>query len=196
MLNHLCRRWWSRASLAVALLLCLAPAPTVADDTALWNALRSGDHVAVLRHAIAPGTGDPPAFALGDCSTQRNLSDQGRDQAARLGARFRANGIAAARVVSSQWCRCLKTAHLLNLGTVEEFAALNSFFRRSERRDPQTQAVRKWLADQDLDGPLVLVTHQVNITALTGVYPASGELVVVHRAENGEISVVGSIETD
>ena len=149
-----------------------------------------------MRHAIAPGTGDPANFALRDCSTQRNLSAEGRAQAAAIGDRFRANGMDAARVVSSQWCRCLETAQLLGLGPVEELPALNSFFRRSERREPQTQALRDWLAGQDLEHPLVLVTHQVNITALTGVYPASGQLVVLRRSDNGDISVVGSIRTD
>ena len=85
---------------------------------------------------------------------------------------------------------------MLGLGSVEELPRLNSFFQRYERRDPQTQALRQWLADQDLDEPVVLVTHQVNITALTGVYPASGEMVIIHRSEDGEISVVGTIKSD
>ncbi len=179
-----------------ALLLCLAPGPSAADGTALWDALRSGGHVALLRHAIAPGTGDPPTFVLGDCSTQRNLSDSGRDQATRIGARFRANGVATAKVFSSQWCRCRETAERLALGPVEELPILNSFFERPEGGGTQTQALGQWLAGQALDQPLVLVTHQVNITALTGVYPASGELVIVRRSEKGEISVVGSIESE
>lgn len=185
------------ATFALALgLLCTAPAVSAAEDTALWNALRSGGHAALLRHAIAPGTGDPPEFTLRDCGTQRNLSDEGRDQATRIGARFRANGIQKSGVFSSQWCRCLETARLLGLGPVEELPALNSFFRDYERRDPQTQALKEWLVGKDLDEPLVLVTHQVNITALTNVYPASGELVIIRRSENGEISVIGTIETD
>jgi len=162
----------------------------------LWSSLRSEGHVALLRHAIAPGTGDPPNFALGECSTQRNLSDGGRDQAARIGERLRANGIVTARVFSSQWCRCFETARLLGLGPVEELPILNSFFQRYERRDGQTQALEQWLADQELDRLLVLVTHRVNITALTGVYPSSGELVIVRRSEDSKISVVGTIETD
>lgn len=185
------------ATFALALgLLCTAPAVSAAEDTALWNALRSGGHAALLRHAIAPGTGDPPEFTLRDCGTQRNLSDEGRDQATRIGARFRANGIQKSGVFSSQWCRCLETARLLGLGPVEELPALNSFFRDYERRDPQTQALKEWLVGKDLVEPLVLVTHQVNITALTNVYPASGELVIIRRSENGEISVIGTIETD
>ncbi len=164
------------ATVAVAVgLLCTAPGLSAAGDAALWSALRSGGHVALLRHAIAPGAGDPREFALRDCSTQRNLSDEGRDQAARIGARFRANRIQTARVFSSPWCRCLETARLLGLGPIQELPVLNSFFQRYERRDPQTQALKEWLASQDLDELLVLITHQVNITALTNVYPASGD---------------------
>jgi phosphohistidine phosphatase SixA len=167
-----------------------------ADEEALWNGLRSGTHVAMMRHATAPGTGDPAIFKLGDCSTQRNLSEEGRAQAKRIGARFRANGIATARVFSSQWCRCLETARLLGLGPVEELPLLNSFFADSEQRDPQTRALKEWLAGQNVPEPLVLVTHQVNITALTGVYPASGEMVVIGRSDSGEIAVAGTIAAE
>jgi broad specificity phosphatase PhoE len=176
--------------------LALVPVEAPADDGELWDALKSSGHVALLRHALAPGTGDPPEFDLRDCATQRNLSDEGRRQAARIGARFRANGMPGARVLSSQWCRCLETANLLGLGPVEELPVLNSFFQRRERRDEQTQDLARWLSDQSAGTPLVLVTHQVNITALTGIYPASGELVVVRIATDGEVTAVGTIETD
>lgn len=165
-------------------------------EAALWSALHSGNHFVLLRHAIAPGTGDPPQFTLGKCSTQRNLSDEGRNQAEKIGERFRSNRIQKARVFSSQWCRCLETAKLLALGPVQELPALNSFFQQYEREDSQTQMLKEWLAGQDFNEPLVLVTHQVNITALTDVYPASGELVIVHQSKAGEFSVVGSIEMD
>ena len=171
--------------------------PAFSSDTAapLWKALQSGNHIALLRHAIAPGTGDPHAFALGDCATQRNLSDEGRDQAEEIGGRFRKAGIDNARILSSQWCRCLETATLLKLGPVEELPALNSFFQRYERWASQTRMLLEWIAGQDLAQPLVLVTHQVNITALTGIYPESGELVVVHRADTGELTVIGTLKT-
>lgn len=162
----------------------------------LWNALQSGDHIVLLRHAIAPGTGDPEDFEVGDCATQRNLSDQGRDQARRIGDRFRAHGTSIAPVFSSQWCRCLETARLLGLGPVTQLPVLNSFFRNGERREPQTQALRQWIAKQDLSSVLVLVTHQVNITALTGVYPQSGELVILRRDRTGSLSVVGTLRTE
>jgi len=184
------------AAWALAIMLCLAPGPAAAADADLWDALRSEGHLALLRHGLAPGTGDPAAFDLEDCSSQRNLSGQGRDQAQRIGARFRANGITEARLFSSQWCRCLETAKLLGLGPVEPLPALNSFYERLEDRDKQTWDLTDWLAGQSLATPLVLVTHQVNITALTGVYPASGELVIVKRSEAGVLSVIGTIETD
>jgi broad specificity phosphatase PhoE len=121
---------------------------------------------------------------------------EGRAQAARIGARFRENGIRTARVFSSQWCRCWETAGLLELGSVNELPILNSFYQRAERRNQQTEALKEWLTVQEFDGPLVLVTHQVNISALTGIYPASGELVVTRISEDGEIVVIGSIEAD
>ena len=187
------------ALVAVALALAVvvnSASPSFAADQGLWQALKSGGHLALLRHAIAPGTGDPSNFVLGNCATQRNLSQDGRAQAERIGDRFRASGIAAAKVYSSQWCRCLETAELLRLGPVEELPALNSFFRRNELSDPRTRALKTWIEGTNLGEPTVLVTHQVNITALTGVFPASGELVVVRLGGNGALSVVGTIETD
>lgn len=180
----------------LACLLWALPALALEEEGALWGAVLSGGHVVVMRHALAPGTGDPPEFRLGECGTQRNLSDDGRRQAVRIGQRLRENGIREAEVFSSQWCRCLETARLLQLGTVTELPALNSFFRRYERKERQTRELREWLAARDLGEPLVLVTHQVNITALTGVYPGSGEMVVLRRTGAGEFSVVGTIETD
>jgi phosphohistidine phosphatase SixA len=190
-------RLWG-AFIAFVLLVFCFPTPGVAatEEAALWRALDLRGHVALLRHAIAPGTGDPPDLVVGDCSTQRNLSQEGRAQAERIGDRFRDNGIEAARVVSSQWCRCSDTAELLGLGAVEQLPILNSFYQRTERRKPQTEALNEWLAGQEILGPLVLVTHQVNISALTGVFVASGELVVIRIAKDRKIEVLGSIETD
>lgn len=184
-----------RIVLVLPMLAVLMPAPTVA-DTALWQALRQPGHFALLRHAIAPGTGDPDTFTLGDCNTQRTLSAAGRDQARRIGARLRANGVTAATVYTSQWCRCRETAVLLGFAAVEDLPILNSFFRNNERRDPQTRALRTWIIEHKFEEPVVLVTHQVNITALTGIYPKSGELVIVRRSDAGELSIVGTVETE
>ena len=166
------------------------------EDPSLWNALRSPGHIALVRHATAPGTGDPSEFELDDCRTQRNLSEDGRNQARRIGERFRVNGMARVRIYSSQWCRCRETAGLFDLGTVKDLPILNSFFQRFMDRERQTQDLVEWLASQSLDEPLLLVTHQVNITALTNVYPSSGEIVIIYRSNKGKISIIGSINTD
>ncbi|MDR6772929.1 histidine phosphatase family protein [Azospirillum sp. BE72] len=160
-------------ALAAALLAALAgPLPAAAVETA--------GLLVLMRHAEAPGTGDPPGFTLDDCATQRNLSDDGRAQAKRIGERLRQLGIAKARVLSSQWCRCLETARLLELGPVTEMSALNSFIRRPEEEKDKITELRQFLADLPRDGqPVVLVTHQVTVTALTGIFPASGEAVLL-----------------
>ena len=178
----------------LAMLLALCSGPAAADDAALWAALRAGGHVALMRHAEAPGVGDPPGFRLGDCGTQRNLSEQGRRQARAAGELFRRNGVASAVVYSSQWCRCLDTAALLGLGPVIPLPALNSFFENSGREKEQTDRLRALIRKHPADATLVLVSHQVNITALTGVYPQSGEIVVL-RPEGEKIAVLGRLRT-
>ncbi len=181
----------------VCLVLLALVMPAKAEQASLWEAVATGGHVVLLRHALAPGTGDPPEFTLGECTTQRNLSEEGRTQARRIGDLFRDRGIDSARVYSSQWCRCLETARLLGLGPVRQLPLLNSFFRERERQEFQTLLLEVWIARQDLDTPVVLVTHQVNITALTGVFPAPGELVVVRRPEGeGGFTVLGTVATE
>ncbi len=161
-----------------------------------WTKLRSGSHVALIRHALAPGFGDPDTFKISDCATQRNLSDVGRGQARRIGALFRGNGINIARVLTSQWCRCRETAALLGLGEPEDLKPLNSFFSDRSTEPLQTDATRRWLAARDPGVVHVLVTHQVNITALTGVVPASGEIVVARVDADGSVTPVDRIQTD
>ena len=185
---------------ATAMLLLVAALPGAAlaqNDTALWEAVRSGNAFAMIRHALAPGTGDPQRVVIGDCTTQRNLSDAGRDQARNIGAAFRSNGIAAARVFTSQWCRCAETARLMNIGPVEPLPALNSFFGDRESEPAQTAALTNRIRQdkplRSTGNPLVLVTHQVNITALTGVFPRSGEIIVARFSENGNVDVLGRL---
>jgi hypothetical protein len=118
-------------TLAVLLSLGLAVAstPLAAGDAEILARLSEPGTVLLLRHVLAPGTGDPPGFVLGDCSTQRNLSDVGREQGRALGERLRQAGIVQARIYSSRWCRCLETAELLDLGPVQPLPALDSFFQ-------------------------------------------------------------------
>ncbi len=179
--------------LTVGLAVLLKPAGARADTAAAWQALRNGGVVALMRHALAPGTGDPPGFRLDDCSTQRNLNETGRAQARRLGAQFRAAGVRVDGVWSSAWCRCLETADLLNLGPVTPLPPLNSFFETPERRDPQLRDLAAWLADRRPKGVIVLVTHQVVVTGATGVFPASGATVVARPRADGTLEVIGQI---
>ncbi|WP_297796133.1 histidine phosphatase family protein [uncultured Marinobacter sp.] len=144
-----------------------------------WEALRDGRAVLMLRHALAPGTGDPDNFDLEDCSTQRNLNEQGREQARAWKPFLEMQGIRQARVFSSQWCRCKETAREMAMGEVTEWPALNSFFaNRGEGRLATRQTIAL-VNDLDEGAPVILVSHQVNITRLTGVYPASNEGVII-----------------
>ena len=183
----------SKIVLVVAALVVIAiPATHAAadDDMALAHLAEQGTH-ALMRHALAPGTGDPANFALRDCATQRNLDAAGRKQAEAIGGALRKAGIRIDRVLSSQWCRCLETARLLALGPVTEEPAINSFFADTSTRDVQTEATRRLLVDLPPDETAILVTHQVNITALTGVFPRSGEVIVVKTVGYGSLEVLG-----
>ena len=181
------------AVLAVCLALVAVRPGAAGEQSALWAALRSGEAIALMRHALAPGTGDPASFDIADCTTQRNLSDIGRAQAGRIGERFRENGVLGPVVYSSAWCRCLETAELLGFGDVSRLPALNSFYTARQRETAQTTALIEWLKSRQKDSPAILVTHQVNITALTGVYPTSGEFVVARLGTDGKVQVLGSI---
>jgi phosphohistidine phosphatase SixA len=150
----------------------------------------------LLRHALAPGIGDPQNFNVKDCSTQRNLSEEGQRQAVRIGRKFRDSGIKAPRVLSSQWCRCLETAELLGFENIQDFSALNSFFENFDLKDKRTVELESWLKKQKLDNHIVLVTHQVNITSLTGISLVSGEMVVMRFDENNKLFTVGTLTTD
>lgn len=168
------------AGVAVLLVgvLSQALAAGPAESDAVWRAMDDGAAV-LMRHAEAPGGGDPPGFRLDDCATQRNLDEVGRDQARRIGQAFRERGIRVGRVLSSRWCRARDTARLAFGEPVHEVEIFDSFFGAPQRREVQTADARQLLRQWRGPGVLVVITHQVNITALTGVFPASGEAVVL-----------------
>jgi phosphohistidine phosphatase SixA len=148
----------------------------------------------MIRHALAPGSGDPPHFKIGDCETQRNLDDSGRNQARGIGAWLRSKGVNSARVYSSQWCRCLETATLIDLGPVRELPALNSFYERVQDRQPNIAALNDFIANQPVNGELIiLVTHFVTIAAMTGGGVSSGEGILLELNEKGAYRVIGNI---
>lgn len=164
-------------------------------DTAAWKQLRADGSIALVRHADAPGVGDPPGYRLDDCNTQRNLSERGRNHSRALGEAFRANVVPVSKVISSQWCRCLDTATLMALGAVEQVSALNNAFVLNKQRDTLTRDARNVLTSWAGPGALVAVTHGDNIELLTGINPAQGEIVVVRPAADAarKLAVVGRI---
>ena len=164
---------------------------THADQSDLIKQIKSGGHVLMIRHAYAPGTGDPAHFKIGDCSTQRNLDDRGRSQARTIGDWLRSKGIKNAKVYSSQWCRCLETAALLNFGSVSELSALNSFYELPQNREPNIKALRSFIANLDETGDLIiLVTHFVTILEIAGEGVSSGEGVVLKLRGGGAYDVL------
>lgn len=182
--------------LAVSLLLVigvlgLVPQPVLATSDGAWTKLAQGG-IVLFRHANAPGGGDPPGMRIGDCATQRNLDEQGRTQARQIGEAFRSRGIAVGRVFTSQWCRTRETAELAFPGTKQDAPAFNSFFDDRAKGPAQTTAARRLLSEWRGPGALVVTTHQVNITALTGISPASGEGIVI-RMFGGDVRVIGRI---
>ncbi len=188
-------RGWTMSGVLALLLLTatLWSQPAGASDAA-WQTLRQGSAVALFRHARAPGTGDPPDFRLEDCSTQRNLSAEGRQQAQAIGEQFRAQQIPVERVLSSRWCRALDTARLAFGDLIEPSPPLNSFFSGRDQEEAQTRALRQIVETWRSKGVLVLVTHQVNITALTGVFPGEGEVLVLKPKPGAGFDLVGRIK--
>jgi len=185
-----------RLPAVLALLSCLSLQSAYANEEAIWDKLQGTNpkgYVLLLRHTLAPGVGDPENFKLNDCSTQRNLSQVGRDDAKSVGEWLKRRYIKITRVESSRWCRAKETAQLLDIGRVRLNPNLDSLF---DSQDPakaiQTVRVRKQIVDwRNKSGLLVLVGHFVNISAVTGVGVGSGEGVLVKADSKGKISVVG-----
>jgi broad specificity phosphatase PhoE len=182
------------AAIGVLLLLATSSVVAAADD-AVWAALRTSGAVVVLRHSYAPGAFDPPDARLDDCSTQRNLDDNGRAQARRIGEVFRRKGIAVAAVLSSPRCRCLDTARLA-FGKVEAWDVLQGSLSDAERRQAQLVEMRRRIAAYRDGPPLVLVTHGSVVTDLTGRDIRMGELVVLRREADGTHAVAGQLYID
>ena len=184
-----------RAFLAALLAIACVPA-WPADDAKLWDQLRRGGNVILLRHAsTAPGAGDPPGFRLDDCATQRNLSEAGREESKRIGARLRAERVPIADVFTSPWCRCRETA-MLAFGKAEDWKPLSSVFDLPDQDRDYTERVKKRIGNyssRELKGNVVMVTHNVNIASLTKLSVAPGEMVIVRPDGCCGLRVVGRL---
>ena len=174
--------------LTVATLLAVMATAAIASDLA--DKLKLPHHALLMRHALAPGIGDPAGYSLADCSTQRNLDEQGRQQAMRTGQWLRRQGIQAAMVLTSPWCRCKDTASLLGYGPPEVEPAIASFFEVAEKATDYTQRLQQRLAQLGPtkgDKALILVTHHVNILGYMGSHVGSGDMVLVKFDAQGKL---------
>lgn len=155
----------------------------------LAEALKKSDHVLIMRHALAPGVGDPAGYKLQDCQTQRNLDNRGREQAQRIGQWLKAQGVGQALVFSSAWCRCKETAEKLGLALPVHEPSLNSFFDDMRQGPQSNQRLQKFIANQlkmKQGQALILVTHHVNIAEFMGQNVGSGDMVLAKVDANGK----------
>ena len=180
-----------------SLLFSLTGQISSANELLIWDKLQGSapkGYVLLMRHSYAPGVGDPENFKVNDCSTQRNLSDVGRQDAQDVGEWLQRREIKIFRVETSRWCRAKETAQLLGLGKVRLNKNLDSLFEEADALNhPQTAAVRRQIQNhRNKTGLLVLVGHYVNIAALTGVGVASGEGILIKANALGEFKVFGA----
>jgi phosphohistidine phosphatase SixA len=176
--------------LAAALLALLVLTPAQATEAG-WALLSEGGHVVLIRHAQAAGNGDTGNLDIAKCATQRNLSDRGKLQARKMGALFAARAAPVDRVLSSRYCRCIDTARFaFGEDIVEPTPALDPLAKDEPARQAQLAEMRALVANFSGSGNLVLVTHQENIVALTGISPREGEAIIV-KAEGDKLHVIG-----
>jgi len=161
--------------------------------TQVLEYLKKGNNLIFIRHAYAPGSGDPDNFDINDCSTQRNLSKSGREQSKKIGNFFEKNKIPIAKIITSEWCRCKETA-LIAFGKFETKNFLNSFFSVKFLRNKKTQIkdLKKFINNWNSDKNLILVTHYVVIKEVLDYAPSSGEIVISDK----NFKKIGSIEME
>ena len=166
----------------------------VLSSDSIWDEARQGNKVILIRHSLAPGSGDPAGFKIDDCKTQRNLNKVGIEQSKKIGKIFKDNKISIDIVLSSAWCRCKDTAYYA-FGEFKEFSALNSTFSTPyNKNEPrQIKEIEKYLMNWEGEGKnLILVTHYSVITAITNAAPSSGEIVISDK----NLNVIGTIKTN
>ena len=171
----------------------LAAAPAGAVDEALWTLLRGGGQVVLIRHAATDmSQRDAVGAPLSDCARQRNLNDDGREDARLIGAVFRARSVPVGRVLSSGYCRCLETARLA-FERVEEWLPLQQSITNPEIQARRTAEIRALAGEPAAGGNLVLVTHQFTIRNLTGIPIDEGEMLILTPRGGGVFDVAGRV---
>ena len=175
----------------IVIFISLASSVKADLNSDLFNQLKEGGKLIFIRHAYAPGNGDPANFNLNDCSTQRNLNKEGRDQAKYIGEFFKKNNIKIDKVLSSEWCRCKETAKI----AFKDFSTtnfLNSFYssKYAKNKNKQVKELNSYVKKFKSNKNLVLVTHYVLISEVLNYAPSSGEIVVSDKNFN----IIGTIE--
>jgi broad specificity phosphatase PhoE len=177
----------------IVLVLILVKSNLVFSYTLKEYAKKPFGNVLFIRHAMAPGYGDPPNFVINDCSTQRNLNNDGRTQAVKIGRIIKREGIKFLKIYSSQWCRCLETARLIDLGKITIELGLNSFFQGFVSKEKTLKKLQEILKSlEDSNDLILMVTHQVTITAITGISVSSGGAVAFSTKfwESKEVKII------
>ena len=159
----------------------------------LINELKQGGKLIFIRHAYAPGGGDPINFDINVCNTQRNLNNSGRNQADKIGSLFKDNNISTDKVYSSEWCRCMETA-LIAFNQFETKKFLNSFFNSkfAQNKNSQIKSFKKFIKSWDGKKNLIFVTHYVFISEILDYAPSSGEIIISDK----DLKVIDTIEIE
>lgn len=158
--------------------------------SSMSDRLQTKNYVLLMRHAYAPGVGDPAGYSLARCDTQRVLNDEGKQQATRIGQWLKAQGIKQAQVHTNVWCRCQETAELLGLGPAKVEPSLASFFDEPHKASASRQQLQDFIAKTlptKGERALILVTHHVNIQAYMGQNIGSGDMVLVRVNAQGQL---------
>ena len=178
--------------ISIFFILNLFISNNVIADQSIIRELQNGGKLVFIRHALAPGNGDPDNIDLKSCDTQRNLNQEGIDQSKKIGILFSDNNIQIDKVLSSEWCRCKDTARFA-FNNYETFKGLNSFYQEKfyKYKDEQIKSLKKYISNWNSDKNLILVTHFVVISEMLNFGTSSGEIVVIDK----DYKFIGSIET-
>ena len=172
------------------IIFCFQSHYSYSDNLIIQN-LKEGKKIIFIRHAIAPGNGDPNNFDINDCKTQRNLNEEGRAQSEKIGGFFKINNIKIDKVLSSEWCRCKDTAEIA-FGNFETFNALNSFYDTKfyKNKSKQIKDLKIFINNWESDSNLIIVTHYVVISSLLNRTTSSGEMIITDK----KLNIFGNLE--
>ena len=176
--------------LFIVIFISLTTSIKAESDTKIINQLAEGGNFIFIRHAYAPGSGDPINFNLNDCSSQRNLNEEGKLQAKEIGNFFKKNNINIEKIYSSEWCRCIETANIA-FGEFTTKTFLNSFYSPKFQKNKKQQMIKlkKYVKKFRGDKNLIFVTHYVVISEALNYSSSSGEIVVFDKKFN----IIGNI---